>query len=256
MKKIQIYLLAFVMIAFATSCRKENPNTPAGSTPVKVWLTDAPGNFQQVNVDIIGVEFKNDSGTTVNLNVNAGIYNLLDFTNGIDTLIATGNFPSGILSQVRLILGPNNSVMVDSVLYPLTTPSAQQSGLKINVHDTLLPGVAYYLLLDFDASKSIVLTGNGKYLLKPVIQASNLAASGSIHGTVITSAALPAAVIASDSTNSYNTVTDANGGFLIKGVVPGTYNVVITPQYPYIPDSIPNVVVTVGNLTELGSITF
>ena len=103
-----------------TACKKENnPSVP--TTPVKVRMTDAPANYDQVNVDIIGVEFKINSETTVNLNVNAGIYNLLDFANGADTLIASADVPSGELSQVRLILGTNNTVVVDGLRLSLDT---------------------------------------------------------------------------------------------------------------------------------------
>jgi hypothetical protein len=262
-KKIKLVMLIFALMALMTACQDDSPvptpnSTPntAGMTPVKVRLTDAPGNFQQVNVDIIGVEFKNDSGVTVNLNVVPGIYNLLDYTNGLDTLIAYGNFPSGILSQVRLILGPNNSVMVDSLVHPLTTPSAQQSGLKLNIHDTLIAGVVYNLLLDFDANQSIVLTGNGRYLLKPVIRVVNQASSGSVHGTVITAAALPAMISVTDGINTYTSTTDTTGGFLVSGIAAGTYTVTITPQPLYVDQTFTGVIITIGSVTEMGAFNF
>jgi hypothetical protein len=77
-----------------------------------------------------------------------------------------------VLKELRLILGPGNSVMKDSVLYDLDTPSAQQSGLKIKIDKSL--GLAFdSLTVDFDAEKSIVETGNGKFILKPVIRVKN-----------------------------------------------------------------------------------
>jgi len=256
MKALKIIALFISVAALWTACKKDETVSFVSTTPVKVRLTDAPGNFQQVNVDITGVEFKINSSSTVNLNVNPGIYNLLDFVNGIDTLIASADVPSGTLSQVRLILGVNNSVMVDSVVYPLSTPSAMQSGLKLNVHSTLTPGVEYNLLLDFDANQSIVLTGNGEYKLKPVIRVVSAATNGAIHGIVVTALALPATVSATDSINIYTTVTDTTGNFLLPGLPAGTYTVTITPQLPFLATTISNVSVTVGNLTELGSITF
>ncbi|MBK5284967.1 MAG: DUF4382 domain-containing protein, partial [Bacteroidia bacterium] len=211
MKTLKILALMIAVSTLWAGCKKEETASAPGTTPVKVRMTDAPGNFHEVNVDITGVEFKVNSSTTINLNVNPGIYNLLDFVNGIDTLIASGNVPSGELSQVRLILGANNSVMVDSIVHPLSTPSAMQSGLKLNVHSTLEPGVEYNLLLDFDANQSIVLTGSGVYQLKPVIRTISVATSGSVHGNVVTGLALPATVSATDGNNTYTTVTDANG---------------------------------------------
>jgi len=258
MKTLKIFALALTVTTFWTACTKDNEGggVAGGTTPVKVRMTDAPGNFQEVNIDITGVEFKVNGGATVDLNVNTGIYNLLDFVNGIDTLIASADVPSGELSQVRLILGVNNSVMVDSVVYPLSTPSAMQSGLKLNVHSTLVPGVLYELLLDFDANQSIVLQGNADYQLKPVIRVISTATSGAIHGTIVTTLALPATISATDGSNTYTTVTDANGNFLLRGLPPGTYTVTITPEAPYIALTTPNVVVTVGAMVELGPITF
>ena len=241
-----------------TACKKEESTTTVGTTPVKVRMTDAPASYDQINVDIIGVEFKVNSGTTVNLDVNPGIYNLLDFTNGADTLIASADVPSGELSQVRLILGPNNSIVVDGQPYPLETPSAMQSGLKLNVHSTLQPGVLYELLLDFDANQSIVVEGNGTYKLKPVIRVISVATSGSMHGIIITPTALPATITATNNTTLtvYSTQTDANGNFLLRGLPSGTYSVTITPEVPFPATTINNVSITIGALTELGPITF
>lgn len=253
MKTIKFIVLAIVISIFGVACNKDKGTD---TTSVKVRLTDAPGNFQQVNVEIIGVEFKINGGAEVNMNVNSGIYNLLDFANGVDTLIASADVPSGTLSQIRLILGTNNSIMVDSVVRPLATPSAMQSGLKLNVHSELTAGVEYEILLDFDANQSIVKTGNGDYQLKPVIRTVAVAENGSVHGTVATLQALPATVTATDGTNSYSTITDANGGFLLQGLPAGNYTVTITPQAPYNEVTISNVVVTTGSMTELGVINF
>jgi len=257
MKTLRNFVLLFSgALMLTTACKKENDATSASTTPVKVRMTDAPAAYDQVNVDIIGVEFKVNSETTVNLNVIAGIYNLLDFANGADTLIASADVPSGSLSQVRLILGPNNSVVVDGQPHPLSTPSAMQSGLKLNVHSTLQPGILYELLLDFDANQSIVVTGSGEYQLKPVIRVVTVATSGSIHGNVVTTLALPATISATNGVDTYTTVTDDNGNFLLRGLVAGTYTVTITPEAPFPATTIANVNVTVGNLTELGPIVF
>ena len=87
----------------------------------------------------------------------------------MDTLLATGTTSADTLKEVRFILGSDNSVMVDSVLYDLDTPSAQESGLKIKIDKHLNLDINT-LTLDFDAEKSILQTGNGAYKLKPVIK--------------------------------------------------------------------------------------
>lgn len=254
MKALKLLILAAAVLTFLAACDKDN--SPSGTTIVKVRMTDAPGNYEQVNVDLTAVEFNIDDSITVNLNVIAGVYNLLDLVNGLDTLIASDEVPSGKLSQVRLILGTNNTVMVDGIVYPLATPSAQQSGLKLNMNSTLTPGVDYNLLLDFDANQSIVLKGNGEYQLKPVIRAISQSTTGSIHGSIVTSLALPTIVSVTKDTVIYTSVTDVNGNFLIRGLVAGTYAVTIIPELPFLPITIPDVDVTVGHKTELTAVVF
>ena len=70
-----------------------------------------------------------------------GIYDILRFTNGRDTLLATERISAKHISQFRFILGDDNTVVVDGITYPLKAPSGQQSGFKVNVDETLTDGV-------------------------------------------------------------------------------------------------------------------
>lgn len=220
-----------------------------------VSLTDAPGNYDEVNIDLQGVEVITESEGTRTLDAKTGIYDLLKYANGDDTVIATGRMKTGMISQVRLILGDNNTVVVDGVSHHLITPSAEQSGLKLQLHDELVAGVKYALTLDFDANQSIVQQGNGDYLLKPVIRIIDEAISGSIHG-VVTPDTLHATITAEGNGNSYSTIANASGAFLLKGIPEGTYKVTITPNSADQPKVIDNVQVTTGESTDLHTITF
>ena len=161
--------IALLCLAFY-ACQKSN-DVSGSSSQLKIRMTDAPYNAQQVNVDLreVVIKYKKDSSWTT-LTTNAGIYNLLQFQNGLDTLIASGGIPTNsIIKEVRLILGPNNSIMIDSVVYPLLIPSGSESGLKIKVDKKLNRSIED-ILLDFDANLSIHQTGAGQYKLKPVIK--------------------------------------------------------------------------------------
>lgn len=170
MKLHPLFLTVLFVFILAYSCKKDE-DLSSKTTQFRVYLTDGPGDYQQVNVDVqlVRVKTSDDTSKWIDLATNTGIYNLLDFQNGIDTLIAAGPVPTTALKEVRLVLGPDNSVMKDSVIYDLDTPSAEQSGLKIKI-DKNLAITADSLTLDFDAEKSIVETGNGKFILKPVIK--------------------------------------------------------------------------------------
>jgi hypothetical protein len=248
--KINLLICISVAVLLFASCSKDHTRTS-----LTVMLTDAPANFDQVNVDVQGIEITGSGGEKVLLNANTGMYNLLEYANGAKTMIATGNINAGTIEQIRLILGPNNTVMVNNVSYPLSTPSAQQSGLKLQLHKTFEPGVDYSLTLDFDALQSVVVKGNGNYQLKPVIRVIDNAISGSIRGSVVPDSIIATVTAIRDSI-LFSTVTNKNGSFLLPGLPAGTYNVTITPSLPLQPVIIPGKIVNIGSSTDLGIIHF
>jgi hypothetical protein len=249
LKELMAAVFAISMIAIIPACSKDN-NDKAHLT---VRMTDAPANYDAVMIDVQGVEVTGSDGSLIALNTNTGIYNLLAFTNGVDTLIASADLNAGTISQVRLILGTNNTVKIDNVVYHLSTPSASQSGLKLQIHQTFTAGVTYNILLDFDAGKSIVELGNGEYQLKPVIRTIDTAITGSIQGR-ISPISLGTVVTASSNGITYSTVTNLNGEFLIAGLSAGTYIVTVTPELPLLPFTITGTVVIVGDSVNLGTI--
>jgi hypothetical protein len=144
-------------------------------------MKDAPGDFQQVNVEVVGVEIhysdSPDGEGWRSLPTNVGIYNLLELQNNVFVVLTNEtDIPVGSVTQMRLILGTQNSVMVDDILFSLSTPSAQNTGLKFNLNTDLMDDVTYEVLIDFDAQKSIVIEGNGSYSLKPVIKVESITA--------------------------------------------------------------------------------
>ena len=253
MKKIQL-ALSIILFAFIFNGCTKSSTASSGSTPYSIRMTDGPGPYNAVYIDLQGVEITGDGGKTVVLNVRAGIYNLLNFSSGIDTLIATGTLDIATVEQIRLILGPNNSVVVNNVSYPLSTPSAQQSGLKLQVHQTLQAGVQYNVLIDFDANESIVSQGNGSYSLKPVIRTIETAISGSIKGSITPSGTR--AVVTATSAGSFSSNVLSNGNFLLMGLTAGIYSVTVTPALPLNPITKTNVTVTTGVTTDIGKIAF
>jgi hypothetical protein len=247
-------LAVTVASVFFTACSDSEKNAR-----LVVRLTDAPGDYEEVNIDIQGVQVHTNGGNPesgwMSLDVIPGVYNVLELTNGLDTLLGVIELPPGRVSQIRLILGNNNTLKVDGETFALTTPSAQQSGLKINVQADLVGGITYTILLDFDAARSIVKTGSGNYILKPVIRAIAEATTGAIVGEVSIAASTPAvfAIIGLDTLGS--SFADETGRFMIKGLSEGSYTVSFSPAEGYTIDDINNVIVTVGNVTNVGVVT-
>lgn len=171
MKKV---ILTSIVFSFITgivllSCSKENSTK---NTTLKVRLTDNPVAAEEVNIDIqqVRVKYSEDSiSGWANLDTYAGIYNLLGLQNGVDTLLAVGTIPSDIVKEIRFVLGSNNTIKVNGIVYPLTIPSGSESGLKLKI-DKRLNGSLDSLLIDFDAALSIHQNGSGDYKLKPVLK--------------------------------------------------------------------------------------
>lgn len=251
MKKINVLICAALLGFTMFSCKKDNTKS---SYPVAIRMTDAPGPYTAVNIDLQGVEITGSGGKTVLLNVNTGIYNLLNFSNGKDTLITSGTLEDATVEQIRLILGPNNTVVVGNTTYPLSTPSADQSGLKLQVHQTLQAGILYSVLLDFDANKSIVETGNGTYKLKPVIRTIEAAISGAIRGSILPLTTIAFVTATSASNVTYSSNVNAMGNFLLMGIPAGIYSVTITPALPLLPVTRTNISVTTGATANIGTI--
>lgn len=255
MKRLIILILISMFALF--SCNKNNiSNNGMDSPRLTFRLTDAPAAYDKVNIDIVGAQAIID-GKTIELGVNAGIYNLLDFTNGKDTVIVDQQIPEGQLSQIRLILGENNTIDIGVQSVDLTTPSAQQSGLKLNVQTSFLQGVAYEYIIDFDAARSIVNTGNGKYILKPVLKVYTKAVSGAIEGVVSPAKAKPLIYAISQQLDSVSTFADTTSGkFMFNGLTEGTYKLRFLPLSSYNDSTLQNISVKTGVVTKLDTLKF
>jgi Domain of unknown function (DUF4382) len=235
-KNLVVLTLIFSALSVFTfiSCKKES--TSNGSARLQVFLTDDPGDYQAVYIDIkdvqINVTGDTSSGWQSLQGVNAGVYDLLKLVNDEDTILADASIPSGRLHQIRLVLGTENYVKIEGTtdLIKLETPSAQQSGLKLNVQYDVTDERLYTILLDFDVAKSIVKTGNKKYILKPTIRAILNAVGGTLKGVVMPKV-FPTTVYAVQGVDTVaTTLTGTNGGYIIKGLPAGSYNVFYNPS--------------------------
>ncbi len=135
---------------------------------VNVYLTDCPFEAEEVNVEILSISLEDDQGFMINLNTIVGIYNLLDFQDGVDTLIATGNVDFETIESMYFTLGTNNTIVVDGVTHPLELHQGNDQ-VKVKMDLAEISNNADYLV-DFFACTSIIKKGNQGYVLKPVIK--------------------------------------------------------------------------------------
>ena len=252
-----LFLLVFTGLTL-TSCSDDDDSAATEKDArISVRMVDAPGEFDAVNIDVeevrvqTGVENDENDGW-IALDTEAGIYNLLELTGGVSQLLADEEIAPGYAGQIRLVLGNDNSIVVDGEEFPLATPSAQQSGLKLNINEELEPGEEYFYILDFDVEQSIVSQGNGGYTLKPVIRLSVEDDAGMIVGKVHPSE-FRSLVTATNASHSISAYTNANGEFALYGVPEGTYQITVEadPISGLDPITKDNVVVDDDETTDL-----
>ena len=245
-------LMGFLLAVVVAGCGSDGGGTQPGTLGVS--MTDAPAcGFDAVNVTVSKVRVhqsdnasENAAGwTDITLNParKINLLNLNDPTQPNLALESLGETPlaAGHYTQLRLVLVPNSggSPFANSVVLSaqpnneiaLETPSGIQSGIKLIHQFTVGSGQRVDLLLDFDACKSIVQTGNGTYKLKPVIKVIPFVLNG-IEGFVDT-ALLNSHVVVSAQVDGDivratvpNTVTGKF--FLARLAAPENYDVVIT----------------------------
>ncbi|MFA7402842.1 MAG: DUF4382 domain-containing protein [Pelobacteraceae bacterium] len=189
-----------------------NSGSPAPTGTLKLSITDKMSDefnnvvisIREIRVVPAGRENALDSDPALPVVVTFATPKVIDVMQLQFVQQALGEvvLPTGTYSQIRLILEPNpngqgqqpsNYLVLKSDLaikIPLTTPSAQQSGLKVLGPLEIKPDAITQVMIDFDPNTAIVARGNGGYNLKPtgirlVQMSTTLTEYGSISGTIL-----------------------------------------------------------------------
>ncbi|MBG7631788.1 MAG: DUF4382 domain-containing protein [Bacteroidetes bacterium] len=269
------FMIAFAIISIMVvqSCN-DSDNNEDGTARVQLKLIDSPGDYLEVNVNIIDVQYNSaedeDGWRSFESFVGPVDVNLLELVGGVSLFLTDENLPSGMMKQIRLILGDGNYIVIDGddkdseeddIKVDLTTPSAQQSGLKLKLDTELEAGFSYTFILDWDVQKSIVETGSGKYILKPVIRVEAEVNSGSIEG-IVTGEAIPLEDVVvylykSDAVEGEepfaSTSTIGTGYFIFEGLSPSNYEIEIE-QDGYSNYKSGDITVKVGEVQDISPI--
>ncbi|MEX0680506.1 MAG: DUF4382 domain-containing protein [Balneolales bacterium] len=258
MSSVLTGVLALGMIAFTGCSVDSDPTT--GTMQVK--LHDAPANYDEVNIFIERVDVNNTTGDEgwETISEPNQSYDLLTLTNGVFEVIADTELEVGTYPQIRLVVSRDaNTVVIDGTEHGLFVPSGAETGVKLNVNAEIREGIVYTLLLDFDALRSVVMTGqaqNPEYILKPVIRATNQAITGNIGGVIAPFEARAVVYALADGDTISTTHADvANGEFLLVGLEEGTYDVSVEPREEgFSGNRVDGVTVELDKTTDLGTI--
>ena len=175
-----------------------------------------------IGTDLLG-------GGWITLNIQPGIYDLLKFRNGLDTVLGTTNFTSDRnLKKMRITLGPNNSVVLNGISIPLVIKSNNNIlVVKLEEAPSLSGDGRFQLSFHIDAGRSVRQNGN-EFELIPRAGCFNRAKSGSIEGRVLPADA-HALVFAVNGTDTSSAMPEREGQFKIVGLKDGNYTLLFHP---------------------------
>jgi hypothetical protein len=280
---VKTLLIAVTLCFFSTACQK-NGSTSAGAakSSVNIFLTDDQSLvFDHVFLDIRKLEIKvedsselelehehqgnvddNDSrgdvsGGWMAVDIHAGIYDILKFRNGLDTLFASGGFPSTrALKKVRLTLGSSNTVVFNGTTFPLVVKD-NNNMVVIKIDESLVQvnsGGLTNFWIDVDAGQSIRQHGND-FELKASVKVFSKEKMAGIEGRVLPADA-KAIVMAINGTDTASAKPEAEGEFKFIGLKPGTYSLVYhATANSYLDATVNNIVVSAKEDTKLATVT-
>lgn len=296
MKLSKLYGFGAVIVVASlafNACSKngssEQQVLPPNSQQVSLYLTDDPGFFDNVLVDIKSVKVLidtcskdnrgddddddddngrggnhgnrwDDDNKCVNwqtLDIKPGVYDLLSLRNGTDTLLANGIVPKGKIRLIKIELGENNSLVKDSTKYPLKLWPGLSSTIIITVKgsdwDEHQPD-RFRLWLDFDVTRSVIRVRDGVFYLKPVIHLFTVKATGAVAGRIEPKDAWPVISVYNATDTAY-ALPWHNGEWKARGLKQGTYTVFVNASNGYQDTTITGVEVRAGKETDLPKIT-
>ncbi|WP_242337234.1 MULTISPECIES: DUF4382 domain-containing protein [Anaeromyxobacter] len=217
----------------------------SGSGAVRVRLVDAPGDYQALDLEVRRVEIHADGGDWIVLGTPDAQVDLLSLTGGVSaTLVDGATIPAGRYTQLRLVLGPRNTVtLADGSVHDLTVPSGQQSGVKLTVNFEVAPNTTRDVVVDLDAHRSVFVHETGaseKFILRPTVRAVDVLATGAVEGKLTDAASgagLPGVLVTAQALSATGqpsivraALTGADGTYVLDLLdAGGTYYVVSQP---------------------------
>lgn len=286
MKTKNIFLTAFLAISAAavmTACNKSTSaeSVPAGKEQLSLYLTDGPGVFDNVYIDIRSVKVlvdtskdtrshdnddwdgrgaddkkKDSSFVWEDLGIKPGIYDILKFRNGADTILASAGITKGSIRLIKIELGTNNTLVKDSVTYPVQLPPNDKNYVLLKLKggecEEHAPGKKR-LWLDFDITRSIV-EKNNQFFLKPVFHFFVVNNSAMVAGKV-TPREAKAVITLFNQTDTAYALPNQEGYFKMRGLKEGNYSLYVNASNGYFDTTLNNITVKATGETSVGIIT-
>lgn len=284
MKKYFIILVLLTLAIFISGCiglltTPGDDSIAPGRGRLEIYLTDAPGDYLEVNITISKIEAHIAGGgeepwqILKEWDVGDELEVDLKKVEDVSILLASLELVPNKYTQLRIFLKDDEDedawlILNDeySTEVPLVIPSVYQTGIKLIHPFEIIEGEITKLTIDFDAEKSVVKTDTGEYELKPVIKVTSeiyLEAdidTGSVSGTVyyvggdselivIEGASVSFTLYGGEYIFTTSIVTEQDGSFFIEQLPIGTYILKVSAE-DYIDHTQDEIEVTKDEITD------
>lgn len=208
---------------------------------VNVLLVDAPGDFDQVWIEVLGVELlpagvrgSAENANWINLPYQApsNTVRISDLVDDQRLLIGRTEIQSGTISGIRLQLGQEMYLIQGENRTDLIADPDLDALLELDLDIHLEPGLSYDLYLDFDLAQSVRQGQGDTFHLVPKLRAFVTEQTAAIQGTVLPRGILPH-IFVINSTDTLSTLTGSTGGFYFKGLPPTEYRLFVDAPTGY-----------------------
>ncbi len=274
----------FTIVLILSACQKAETSKTGSQQKIGIYLTDGPGKFDKVLMQINVVEVKLDTslehmrdddfgdrngsrdddsddhqrgkdefGQWDTLSIAAGSYDLLTLRNGVDALLASGTI-NGKIRKIRLTVG-SVTVERNGVTSVVNLLPGANNYLYIKIHDRHISrsGDVNKIWVDFDVARSIIEI-NGKYYLRPVLKPFCDNNFATVEGVVLPAEA-GAVVSIYNATDTASAFPESNGKYMLRGLEEGTYSITFKGSNGFRDTTINNISVNKGRETKLGTVT-
>ena len=200
-------ILSLILLMFVACGGGGGSGGDVATGTLSLSMTDASSSdykavfvtIDEVQVHLGGNENNPNHWKSVDMPISPLTVDLFDLVNGVREDLGLVDLDAGRYTQMRLIIGeyPNpddypfaNYVVTNTeppVVHELKIPSGYNTGFKVVNGFTINADQMTELILDFDATRSVIQAGSsGQWLLKPTVKAIEEGGYAIIKGRVVT----------------------------------------------------------------------
>lgn len=223
---------SFLLIAISIliNCSTDSATSPETVQPgvLTISITDSYADISSLIVNISEIAIHKDSEWILIDSIDHSV-DILQYNSGNVFELFSDHLESGHYNQIRLMIEQSEITYKDET-YPVTIPSSWQTGLKlVNAFD-ISEGVETSLVLDFDVSRAVHITGppgNLNFVMRPTIRVIEEDETGKIRGEVtnLDTTAVAYAFFAGDTVAT--SPVQPSGVFILAFLPEGTYSVLV-----------------------------